>query len=81
MAGVIERSGRGRAVLRVTPRFLAHVERTAGLRHITGDEAVRAALASWADPTPRGATATVAAILEGQQSVVTFGTATRCIAA
>jgi len=51
LAGILERSGRGRVVLRVAPRFLAHAEGTAGRlrlqRRGTDLDALEAALATW----------------------------------
>lgn len=80
MAGVIERAGRGRATLRITPRFLAHVEQTAAMRHLAGRDALETALATWSDPTPGGAAPVVEAILDTQISY-SVGPGVRCIAA
>ena len=72
-AGVIERAGRGRSILRLTHRFLAHVERTAAIGHSTGNDALEAALASWNDPTPGGAVHVVAGIFEEQGAAMVLG--------
>lgn len=50
--GIVERSGPRKAVLRVTPRFLAHAEGTAGRLRLQApaasqDEVLEAALLSW----------------------------------
>lgn len=81
VAGVIERAGRGRSVLRVTPRFRAHLERTTATRHVTGDAALEIALATWSDPTPGGAVTLLASILDDQDAMSVIGPAFRCIAA
>lgn len=80
-AGVIERAGRGRAVLRVTPRFMAHVERTAAMRHLARSDALELALATWSDPTPGGAASIVASLLEEAGSALFGPSVGRCIAA
>lgn len=45
VAGIIERAGRGRSVLRITPRFLAHAHGAA--RHPADSEALCRALKTW----------------------------------
>lgn len=52
MANIVERAGPGRATLRVTPRFMAHLEGTAGRLRVQGHPArdrplLEAALATW----------------------------------
>lgn len=52
VSGVVERSGRGRLVLRVAPRFLAHAEATAGRMRLHGrplddHRVLEAALGTW----------------------------------
>lgn len=51
-AGILERTGPGRAVLRASPRFLAHAEGTAGRLRLQGrstgaEAALEAALVTW----------------------------------
>lgn len=59
LAGIVERAGRRRSVLRVTPRFLAHAEGTAGRLRMLGfgtpHGILEAALETWGDAsvTPR----------------------------
>lgn len=54
LAGVVERAGPRRSVLRVTPRFLAHAEGTAGRLRMLGhpgtpQEILESALETWGD--------------------------------
>ncbi len=60
--GIVERTG---LRLRVTPRFLAHAEGTAGRLHLLGQpqRALDVALASWG-PVPEGAATVVADLMD-----------------
>ena len=54
LAGVVERAGPRRSVLRVTPRFLAHAEGTAGRLRMLGllgtpQDILESALETWGD--------------------------------
>lgn len=76
-SGVLRRSHDKRALL-VTPRFLAHVEGTAGrmrtLGHVVNGESVAgAALRTWPLPDAEGAAAIVADMLGEQAPAHTMG--------
>lgn len=53
LAGIVERAGPRRSVLRVTPRFLAHAEGTAGRLRMLGlgtpHNVLQTALETWGD--------------------------------
>ncbi len=80
LSGIVERSGPGRSVLRVSARFLAHAEGTAGrLRlhaHAGHQDVLEAALLSWDDfhHDEREGARVLARMIDDQWGVPSFGT-------